>query len=152
MLERGSQSDDLAKRAGIYVGDVFKSLNPVFVTITSGEAGVATYVDGILVKRFPNSAFSSRDLTGQLVVGNAALTSYNWSGQLKGLAVYDRELTAGEVSLHYADWTENRRRPSLPRARGVVALYLFNEGSGTVVRSQVVSAPGPPYSGALRRC
>jgi VanZ like family/Concanavalin A-like lectin/glucanases superfamily len=139
VLERGSQSD-LAKRAGIYVGDVFKSLKPVVVTITSGEAGVATYVDGILVKRFPNFAFSSRDLTGQLVVGNAASTSYNWSGQIKGLAVYDRELTPGEVSQHYADWTENRQT-DFAKSEGIVALYLLNEGSGNVVHSQVAPAP-----------
>jgi VanZ like protein/concanavalin A-like lectin/glucanase superfamily protein len=139
VLERGSQGD-LAKRAGTYVGDVFKSLKPVFVTITSGEAGAATYVDGALVKNFPSFAFSREDLTGQLIIGNAASTTYTWPGQFKGLAVYDRELTAGEVSQHYATWTENRQA-DLAKGGGVVALYLFDEGSGNVVHSQVVSAP-----------
>jgi len=138
VLERGSQSD-LAKRAGIYVGGVFRSLNPVFVTISSGKAGVATYVDGALAKRFPNFAFSSLDLRGQLIVGNAPSTTYTWSGQFKGLAIYDRELTAGEVSQHYANWTENRQA-DLAKSGGVVALYLFDEGSGNVVHSRVESA------------
>ena len=139
VLERGSQSD-LAKRAGTYVGDVFKSVKPVFVTITSGEAGAATYVDGTLVKNFPSFAFSRGDLTGQLIIGNAASTTYTWPGQFKGLAVYDRELTAGEVSQHYATWTENRQA-DLAKSGGVVALYLFDERSGNVVHSQVASAP-----------
>ena len=98
-LERESQSHS-AKKAEIYLGDVFKRLKPVFVTITSGEAGAATYVDGTLVKRFPNFAFSSLDLRGQLIVGSAPETAWNWPGQFKGLAVYDRELTA-DVVKHY---------------------------------------------------
>ena len=139
VLERGSQSD-LAKRAGTYVGDVFKSLTPVFVTVTTGEAGAAIYVNGTLAQNFPSFAFSRGDLTGQLIIGNAPSTAYTWPGQFKGLAVYDRDLTAGEVSQHYATWTENRQA-DLAKSGGVVALYLFNEGSGSVVHSQVASAP-----------
>jgi hypothetical protein len=139
VLEQESQGH-FAKNDEIYVGDVFKSLSPVFVTVTSGDAGVATYVDGTLAKRFPSVAFLSRDLTGQLIVGNAPQARHNWPGQFKGLAVYDRELTAGEVSQHYANWTENRQT-ELADSEGIVALYPFNEGSGKVIRSQVASAP-----------
>ena len=64
MLERGSQSH-LVKETETYVGDVFKSHDARrSVTITSGEAGAAIYVDGTLVKSFPNFAFSREDLTG----------------------------------------------------------------------------------------
>jgi VanZ like family/Concanavalin A-like lectin/glucanases superfamily len=139
VLERESQSH-FAKKTGTYIADIFKSLKPVFVTITSGKAGAATYVDGKLVKNFPSFAFSRGDLTGQLIIGNAASTTYTWPGQFKGLAVYDRELTAGQVSEHYATWGENRQA-DLAKSTGVVALYLFDEGSGNVVHSQVASAP-----------
>jgi hypothetical protein len=139
VLERGTQSH-FGKKTATYVGDVFKRMKPVFVTITSGEAGAATYVDGTLVKNFPSFAFSRGDLTGQLIIGNTASTTYTWPGQFKGLAVYDRELTAGEVSQHYAAWTENRQA-DLAQGGGVAALYLFNEGSGNVVHSQIASAP-----------
>jgi hypothetical protein len=138
VLERESQRHS-AKETESNVGEVFKSLKPVLVTITSGEAGAATYVDGTLVKNFPNFAFSGGDLTGQLIIGNAPSTTYTWPGLFKGLAVYDRELTPGEVSQHYANWTENRQA-HLAKSEGVVALYLFNEGSGSVVHSQVASA------------
>src|SRR5580704_13278003 len=139
VLERGRQTN-LAKRAGAYVGDVFKTSKPVFVTVTSGQAGAAIYVDGTLVNNFPSFAFSREDLTGQLIIGDGPSTTYTWSGQFKGLAIYDRELTAAEVSQHYANWTENGRA-DLAKGVGVVALYLFDEGSGSVVRSQVGSAP-----------
>ena len=139
VLERESQSP-YTKKTETYVGGVFKSLKPVFVTITSGEVGAAIYVNGTLVKNFPSFAFSSENLTGQLIVGNAPSTTYTWPGQFKGLAIYDRELTAGEVLRHYANWTENRQA-DLAKSEGVVALYLFNEGSGNVIHSQVASAP-----------
>jgi VanZ like protein/concanavalin A-like lectin/glucanase superfamily protein len=139
VLERESQSY-FAKKGATYVGDVFKRLKPVFVTITSGEAGAATYVDGTLVKNFPNFPLSRGDLTGQLIIGNAPSTAYNWRGEFQGLAVYDRELSAGEVSQHYAKWKENRQT-DLAKSEGIVALYLLNEGSGNVVHSQLASAP-----------
>jgi hypothetical protein len=139
VLERESPSH-VAKKAEIYVGDVFESLNPVFVTITSGQAGAATYVNGTLAKRSPNFVFSSQDLTGRLIVGNAPSTTYNWGGEFDGLAIYGRELSAGEVSQHYAEWTENRPT-DLGKIEGMVALYLFNEKSGNVVHSLVASAP-----------
>jgi VanZ like family/Concanavalin A-like lectin/glucanases superfamily len=139
VLERESHGH-FANNGETYVGDVFKSLNPVFVTITSGEAGVATYVDGKLVKKFPHFVFVRRDLTGQLVIGSAPSTSYNWHGQFKGLAVYDRELSVGDVSQHYAEWTENKQT-ELAKSEGIVGLYLLNEGSGNVIHSEVTSAP-----------
>jgi|SRR5579872_1745264 len=139
VLERETEGHFRSKTS-TYVADVFDSLKSVFVTITAGKAAAATYINGALVKNFPGFAFSREDLTGQLIIGNAASTTYTWPGQFKGLAVYDRELTAGEVSQHYATWTKNRQA-DLAKSGGVVALYLFNEGSGNVVHSQVASAP-----------
>jgi VanZ like family/Concanavalin A-like lectin/glucanases superfamily len=129
-----------ASRAQIhYVHDLFSHVQPVFVTISSGQAGTTVYADGALVKKFPNFGFSSQDLTGQLLIGNAPTGTANWPGQLEGLAVYERELTAGEVSQHYADWTKNKQT-DLAKSESVVALYFFNEGNGNVVRNQVDSA------------
>jgi VanZ like family/Concanavalin A-like lectin/glucanases superfamily len=139
VLERRTQSH-LGQKTSTYVAGVFENLTPVFVAITSGEAGAATYINSTLVKNFPSFAFSRGDLTGQLIIGNAASTTYTWTGQFKGLAIYDRELKAGEVSQHYATWTENRQA-DLAKSAGVVSLYLFDEGSGNVVHSQVAQAP-----------
>ncbi len=123
----------------IYVHDLFHRSKSIFATISSGPAGTAIYTDGLLVKNSPSFRFSTQDLTGQLVLGNAPTGTGTWSGELKGLAVYDRELTPGEVSQHYASWTKNTQT-DVAKSEGVIALYLFNEGKESVVQNQVDSA------------
>lgn len=140
VLERDVQGRS-DKKAEMYVGEVFSSQKPVFVTITSGDAGTAGYVDGTLVEKVSNFAISIRDLTGQFVVGNAPPTSYSWSGLVKGLAIYDRELSAGDVSKSFADWTKGNQLDSRTRDV-VVARYPFDERKGDLVHNQVNSASG----------
>jgi hypothetical protein len=135
----GREGGFFPEKGEIYIGDVFGSLKPVFITITSGEAGTAAYVDGKLVKRVPNFAVSNRNLTGQFVVGGAPSFRYNWPGQVKGLAMYDRDLSAAEVSQSFVDWTTGSK-PDPPKSAGLVARYLFDEGKGNVVHNQVDSA------------
>jgi VanZ family protein len=120
----------------VYFGNVLSSQKPVLVTITSGEAGTATYAGGRLVKRVANFAISNQDLSGQFVLGNSPTTAYSWSGQLKGLAIYDRELSAAEVSQSSVDWTKGSRLDSA-NDEGAAARYLFDEGNGNLVRNQV---------------
>ncbi len=127
------------QRSEIYLGDVLSAQKPVLVTITSGEAGTASYADGRLVKRIANLAISNQDLTGQFLIGNSPTTAYSWSGQLKGLAIYDRELSAAEVSQSSVDWTKGSDLDSVKRA-GATARYLFDEGNGNVARNQVDSS------------
>lgn len=135
VLERGARGRS-DKNAEMYVGDVLNIQKPVLVTITSGSAGTTTYVDGTLVKEASSFTFTSRDLTGQLVVGNAPSTTYNWPGQVKGLAVYDHELSAADVVQNFVDWTKGSQLDSV-KGEGLVARYLFNEGNGNVVRNQI---------------
>jgi VanZ like family/Concanavalin A-like lectin/glucanases superfamily len=127
------------EKAEIYVGDVFTTQKPVFVTITFGNAGTSVYVDGRLVKRVQDYDISNRDLRGRLVVGNAPSTSYNWSGVVKGIAVYDRALSPAGVSRSFADWTNSSQAASA-EGEGVIGRYLFDEGKGNVAHNQVDSA------------
>jgi VanZ like family/Concanavalin A-like lectin/glucanases superfamily len=128
----------------IYVGDVFRGPEPVLFTISSGEAGTAVYVDGTLVRMAPDFKLISQDLSGEFVIGNRPLTAFNWSGQVKGLAIYDRELTAAEVSRNYANWTSGWTALSSTHDQSdtakndeTVARYLFNEAAGNVIHNQV---------------
>ena len=41
---------------------------------------------------------------GDLIIGNSPVKPDSWSGELKGIAIYHRELTATEVAQHYDDW------------------------------------------------
>lgn len=121
----------------IYVDDLFGTPKPVFLAITSGDAGTTVYADGSLVRKYDQFHFSSKNLTGQFLVGNTPTTSDSWRGQVKGIAIYRRELTAAEVANDYANWNQ----PSGHEIRdGLVARYRFDEGRGSVVRNQVDSA------------
>jgi len=139
-LVLGSESQKSSLRnAEIYVGDILSSARPVLVTITSSESGTAIYADGALRKRVPNFVLSSRDLTGQLLIGSAPSTSYNWSGELKGLAVYDHQLSPAEVSNQLAVWT-GAASVRASSSQGVIARYVFDEGKGSVVHNLADSA------------
>lgn len=124
----------------MYIGDVFTMKKPVLMTMTSGNTGTAVYVDGSFVKRAQRPPISKQDLTGELVVGNAPSTTYSWSGLLKGIALYDRELSASEVSKSFLDWTKGHQDDSAT-SEDLVARYLFDEQKGNVVHSQVGVAP-----------
>jgi len=136
LLRRNDDRSRHGKRIRLYVDDVFSHQQPVFVTMSSGPSGTRIYVDGALVKTTPNFRFSSQELTGQLVIGNAPATTDNWSGQLKGLAVYDRGMTTDEVAQHYENWTTGKQA-DLAASEGAVGIYLFNEENGSVVHNQV---------------
>jgi hypothetical protein len=122
-----------------YVDKVFRRQGPVLVTITSSRTGASVYADGALLRKFTDFRFSRQDLTGRLVVGNSPVATNNWSGRFRGLAIYDRELTAGEVSRNFSNWTRSEQL-DVVRNEGPAALYRFNEGSGDVIHDQVKSA------------
>lgn len=127
-----------SEKTRIYLADFFQDGRPVFITISSGPAGTTIYQDGVLARKFPEFRVSSQDLAAQIVMGNAPGALHAWSGTLKGVAIYDRELASLEVSQHYANWTNNTQT-DIAKSGGILALYLFNEGKGSVVRNQVDS-------------
>ncbi|MCU1299902.1 MAG: uncharacterized protein JWQ87_186 [Candidatus Sulfotelmatobacter sp.] len=140
VLQRAGQNvSGQAKKVKVYIEDILSHQKAVLVTISAGQSGTTVYSDGALVKRLPNFKLSSQYLTGQLIVGNSPVTTDNWSGQLKGLALYNRELTADEVSQHFLNWT-NGSQPNLAKSVSAVALYLFNEGNGNTIANHADSA------------
>jgi VanZ family protein len=135
LLRRGTYQRHA--KAKLYIAHLFLKSKQPFVTITSGAQGTVVYVNGALARTSPQFGLTSRDLTGQLVVGNYPLADDSWQGQLRGLAIYDRALTEAEVLQHYNDWTTIDRAEI--KNEGPVALYLFNEGMGNVVHNQMNS-------------
>jgi hypothetical protein len=121
----------------LYIEHAFRKSQQLFVTITSNAQGATVYVNGVLVRTSPRFGLSSKDLTGQLVVGNHPMVENGWQGQLRGLAIYDRELTSAQVMQHYNAWTTNQNAEI--GNEGPVALYLLNERRGDVVHSQMNS-------------
>jgi hypothetical protein len=126
--------------AGVYVDRVFEPERPVLVTIASNGANIAVYADGVLVRKAEDFGISSQDCTGRLVAGNSPAFSNSWTGQLRGLAIYHRELSSEEVLQHVANWTKNTHY-DVGRIEGPSELFVFGEGRGDVVHDQVKSAP-----------
>jgi VanZ like family/Concanavalin A-like lectin/glucanases superfamily len=124
----------------IYAHDVLRQGTAAFVTLTASAQGTAIYVDGALAKSSSHFGLSSRDFAGQLVVGNSPVANESWSGDLRGLTIYDRELTSTEVLEHFNSWTK-KERPAISEKEGPAALYLFDERAGSVIHNRAGFAP-----------
>jgi len=120
----------------VYLPRVFLSQTPLFITITSGQQGTTAYVDGREFERFATYHIRQEDLSGKLVVGNTPSGTHEWSGRLLALAVYNQELSPGEVFEHYEKWTMHKVS-DLKESGHTVAVYAFNEGTGSVAHNQV---------------
>lgn len=119
----------------IGIEGVFDQTKPVFITITSGAQGTAMYVEGTLARAFPGFRLG-KDFTGQLVIGTSPVAPDSWSGKLRGLAIYHRELTPEQVLKHYETWTM-KGALKLVGDESIAALYLFDEHGGSVVHNAV---------------
>ena len=89
----------------------------------------------------PQFRLSTKGFTGRLVLGDSPGQPDNWSGQLLGLAIYRRELTATQVQRHYETWTQGEQ-PEISEDERNIALYLFGERAGNVVHDQARSRRG----------
>ena len=127
-----------ANTARLYVPDAFRKPRPVFLTIASGIHGTAVYTNGVLARTAPHFRLASEAFTGRLVLGDSPGQTDSWSGDLLGLAIYRRELTAAQALRHYETWTQGAR-PELSAEEGRTALYLFDERAGNVVHDHAGS-------------
>jgi len=132
---RGGDKDS---QRHLRVENVFRK-REAFITITSDGRKTLVYIDGRLATVAPNFALSSKDLSGQLIVANAPLRDWSWSGDLKALAIYSDELKPTEVQRHYRNRAVDGT-PLLDNRESPVAVYLFNEHSGRVISNFVSSA------------
>ena len=114
---------------------VFATIEPVFVSLTSGPENTAMYVDGKLARSFPKVRIGD-GCAGDLVIGTSPVGESNWSGKLKGLALYQHELTPTEVLLHYQTWTTHGQ-PGISGDEHAIAVYVFNERTGNTVHNDL---------------
>jgi hypothetical protein len=121
-------------------GHVFEQGELLLLTMTSGANGTAVYKNGSQPQVFPRFRILQGDLTGQIVIGTSALDFEPWSGEIRGLAIYSKELTPTEVLRDYRVWTDGRAVDPADM-EGATAVYSFAEGAGHEVHSAVVSGP-----------
>jgi VanZ family protein len=133
LMQAGIQGGrSLTDTKNVYVKDAFPMTGPVFITVTAGTSEATVYIDGIVAKNAPQVRFSSQPFTGRLVLGDSVEQGDSWSGQLLGVSIYNRELKATQVLNHYKTWT-HEGSPQITGDDGNVALYLFDEGMGSVI-------------------
>jgi VanZ family protein len=82
-----------------------------------------------VLKHYPGFTVPNSRLNGRLILGNAAEGKHPWTGNLSGLAIFNRALGASEVAQHYAVWTSHQAE-HLAAESGLAALYRFDEGNG----------------------
>jgi VanZ family protein len=116
--------------------DACRSAQPVFVTITSSEDGTRAYVNAKLQQPQPYPMFPIQ-YVGRLLLGHAPEGQNTWTGDILGLAVYDRVLANDEVAQDYRQWSLHKT-DLLAAGR---ALYIFDERVGDIARNRVGSAP-----------
>jgi hypothetical protein len=97
------------------------------------------YLEGVEIRKSRIGGTVTGAFSGRLILANALTASDSWSGKITGLAVYRDPLSPEEISLHYADWTENRAPSGEPGVHPL-ALYRFDERAGSVVHNEVSSA------------
>lgn len=123
--------DGPKSRQVIGIADVLRPTKRAFITITSGPQKTAIYVDGNLKKQFPLFRMGG-DCAGQLVAGTSPVENNSWSGNIRALAIYGRELTPAEVLQHFEAWT-SQGRPLISPDDNPMAVYLFDERAGNIV-------------------
>jgi hypothetical protein len=135
-LERTSNRHKSMTKQTLYIPHALRQDTPLFITLTSGRGGMSIYLNGVLVQSSSGFRFSPRDLSGQMVVGNSPFSNDSWSGVLRGIGLYNQELTAEVVRQNYAAWTESGQ-PSALAEKEATAVFPFNERTGTVVHNLV---------------
>ncbi len=125
-----------ATQVDLFIPEIFRYAKPAFITITSGRQGIAVYVSRALAGTAPRLRIPKNAFAGRILLGDAPLQPDSWYGQIRGLAIYDAELTAGQVFRHYNTWTKNGR-PAVAEDEHPIALYLFDEHSGSIIHSKI---------------
>lgn len=147
--------NDKTKTIKFDVDHVFRRGRLVLVTISSGPNGTTVYLDGQPAGSFSRFKISRSELSAEIVLGTSPVTYHPWPGELRGLAIYSKELTPADALRHYKEWTDSGGHPDLD---GAIARYAFAEAAGREVRNEVISGPNleipatfsVPHKGLLR--
>ena len=120
------------------VGDVAAEGRPVLISATMGDLGTSIYINGMLSRTYARLGESTNNLTGRLVVADAAEGRSSWPGRVLGLAMYATELTPPQVAEHYTNWTKGGP-PVIREDEAPTALFAFDERHGNFARNRVDS-------------
>jgi len=143
LLIRKSYRDanNKVKSVEIELEHAFTQDEPVSFLVTSGSHGSVAYRNGIRAGASKRLELSCADFSGQLVLGDSAISDNPFQGKITALAIYQREVTPAEISNAYT--ASQAEAPLLKPADDdrMLARYTFAEGSGKVIYNRAGSAP-----------
>lgn len=117
----------------IGVRDAFVAGKVAVVTVVAGPQGTSVYLDGRLQVSAPLAAIAGETQPlGRLLLGISPTATSEWRGDILGLKIFNRALSAGEVlTSHEASQQGGKLDKAVSGA--LIANYAFREGSGHVV-------------------
>jgi VanZ family protein len=119
----------------IFLARAFADTRDHFVTITASSVLTKVYLDANLERSLPPLRVD--DLFGGLLIGHSPEMNDPWSGELLGLGMYHRALSAEDVKRHHNLWQAGK--PELLASENALALYPANEGRGAVIHNRADS-------------
>jgi hypothetical protein len=122
-------------KSRLHIADQFRPGKSVFLAVSSGPFGTDVYRDGRLAKSVPGLRILNNEAGGRLVAGTSPIFDNDWSGILRGIAVYNRALTSAQAVRHYETWTRHST-PAIKADEACIALYLFDERTGQTVHNR----------------
>jgi hypothetical protein len=125
ILQQKAAGPMQVERRWLEVNGVFARSRPILITVTSGRAGTAVYIDGQPAAAAPDSEGVLEGIEGRIVVGDAAGFADSWSGHIRAVALYPDSLSPVQVSRHYQDWRKGGP-PALDGPERAIALYRFD--------------------------
>jgi VanZ family protein len=128
------------KRTKFDVDHAFQERKLLLVTMTFGPNGTTIYLNDRQAKVFPRFTISQSELSGEIVLGTSAEDYQPWPGEVRGMAIYSQELSAAQVSKHYAGWTGGQSAVPVDFDRAT-AYYRFEEGGGRNIHNAAASGP-----------
>ena len=121
----------------LYADNVLRGGSSVFLTVVFGQGTARVYRDGVPIRRASGFPLRPGACQGSFVVGDSPVENSSWQGDLRGLAIYQHELTEQQARSNYEFWSR-AGHPS--EAAGTPdALYLFDEQGGRLVRDHGVA-------------
>ena len=114
----------------------------VLLTVSSDSNGITVYADGKLAASAGDFRIRRDELYGEIFMGNSPSNFQVWHGEVRGFAIYDREVSPADAAAHYAEWSSGSQSPTgLADANHLLTRYDFRERGGGVIHSDIASAP-----------
>ena len=116
------------------------------IAVTYDFVEQCVFIDGerVTCQELPGGTFDNWDPSHFLSVGNEATGDRPWLGEIFFVAIYDRPLSGAEIQEKFA--ANPAARPGSANAnaefsQGLVAGYLFEEGTGRTIADTSGAAP-----------